>query len=111
MRFFQQRFQSAVQLDAVARDLVFAAHYRPPESLLGVGHKAQGELLSHEALHQTFRIRKVFLPATGPAIRLRLCEMERPADRARALARPALRPPVQLQCPPRPGANTARSIP
>jgi hypothetical protein len=62
-----------------------------------LGTKAQGELLRHEALHQTFRIRKVFLSATGPAIRLRLCEVERPADRARALARPALRPPVQLQ--------------
>jgi hypothetical protein len=58
--------------------------HRPPESLLGVGHKAQGELLSHEALHQTFRIRKVFLPATGPAIRQRVCEVECPADRARA---------------------------
>ena len=39
-----------IDLDhTVARDLVLAAHHRPPESLLGVGHKAQGELLSHEA--------------------------------------------------------------
>jgi len=27
---------------------------RPPDPLLGVGHKAQDELLSHEALHQPF---------------------------------------------------------
>lgn len=53
-----------MQLHAVAGDLVFAAHHRPPGSLFGVGHKAQGELLSHEALHQTFRIRSE-LPLTG----------------------------------------------
>jgi hypothetical protein len=39
VRFFQQRYQSVVQLHAIARDLVFAAHHRPPESLFGVGHK------------------------------------------------------------------------
>jgi hypothetical protein len=67
MRFFQQRFQSAVQLHTVARDLVFAAHHRPPEALLGVDYKAQGQLLSHGALHQTFGVGKVFLPATTTA--------------------------------------------
>ena len=98
VRFFEQRFQSVVELDAVARDLVLPAHHGPPEPLLGVGHKAQGELLCDQPLHQTFRVRKVLLATTRPAIRLRLCKVERPGERARAVARPALRPPVLLQC-------------
>ncbi len=41
------------------------------------GHKAQGQLLGHEPLHQSLCIGKVFLPTPRPAIRLRLCQMQR----------------------------------
>src|SRR4029450_4742502 len=110
VRFFQQRFQSIVQLHAVARDLVLAAHHRPPESLLGVGHKAQGELLGHQTLHQSFGIRKVPFAPAGATIGLRLRKVKGPGHGARSCARPAHRPPVLLQCLPR-VASTARSIP
>jgi hypothetical protein len=95
--FLEERFQPVVELDAAARDLVLAAHHGPAEPLLGVGHEAQRELLGHEAFDQTFRIRKVFLAAASPTIRRGLGKMERPRYRARVCARPALRPPVQLQ--------------
>ena len=98
MRFLEQRFQSVVQLHAVARDLVLAAHHGPPEPLLGVGHKAQGELLGHQALHQSFGIRKVPFAPAGATIGLRLRKVKGPRHRARSCARPAHRPPVLLQC-------------
>ena len=95
--FFEERLQSVVELDAAARDLVLAAHHGPPEPLLGVGHKAQGEFLGDQPLHQTFRIRKVLLAPAGAAIRLRLCKVERPGEQGAHRARPALRSPVPLQ--------------
>ena len=95
--FLEERLQPIVQLYAAARDLVFAAHHGPPEPLLGIGPEAQGELLRDQALHQTFGVWKVLLAAAGPAIRLRLCEVERPREWARAGAGPALRSPVQFQ--------------
>ena len=87
VRFLEQRLQPVVELHAVARDLVLAAHHGPPEPLLGVGHKAQGQLLRDQALHQPLRIREVLLAAAGPAIRLRLGEMERARRAARAPSR------------------------
>ena len=78
MRFFEQRFESVVKLHAGTRNLILSAHHCPPEPLLGVGHKAQGEFLGHQVLHWTLRIRKVLLAAAGPAVRLRLCKVERP---------------------------------
>jgi len=95
--FFEQRLQSIVELDAVARDLILASHHGPPEPLFGVGHKAQGELLGHQTLHEPFGVRKVLLPTASATIRLRLRKVERPRQWARAVAVPALRPPVQLQ--------------
>ena len=97
VRFLEQRLQSVVELHAVAGDLVLAAHHGPPEPLLGVGHKAQGQLLRDQAFHQPLRIREVLLAAAGPTIRLRLGEMERAREARRTVARPALRPPVLLQ--------------
>jgi hypothetical protein len=40
MRFFEERFEPVVQLDAIARELIAATHHRPPEPLLRVGHEA-----------------------------------------------------------------------
>jgi hypothetical protein len=37
--FLEERLQPIVQLDATAGDLVFAAHRRPPQALLGVWTK------------------------------------------------------------------------
>ena len=97
VRFLEQRFQAVLQLDAVARDLVLAPHHGPPEPLLGVGHKAQGQLLSDQPLHQPLRIREILLAPAGSAIRLRLGEMQRARHARSTRARPALRPPVPLQ--------------
>ena len=96
MGFLEERFQPIVELNAAARDLVLAPHDGPPEALFGVGHEAQGELLRDQPLHQTFGVRKVLLAPDGPAIRLRLCEVERPREWARAVAGPTLRSPVQF---------------
>jgi dienelactone hydrolase len=74
VRFLQQAFQPVLQLDAVARDLVLPAHHRPPEPLLHVRHKAERQLLRHQALHQPLGIGKILLPPTGAAIRLGLCQ-------------------------------------
>jgi hypothetical protein len=40
MRFFKERFEAVLQLDAIARELIPTTHHRPPEALLGVGHEA-----------------------------------------------------------------------
>ena len=98
MRFLKQRFQSVVQLHAVARDLALAAHHRPPEPLLRVRHKTRGELLGHQALHQSFGIRKVPFAPAGTTIGLGLRKVKGPEHGARSYARPAPRPPVLLQC-------------
>jgi len=45
-----------------------------PQSLFGIGHKAQGQLLGHEPLHQSLCIGGILLPPPRPAIRLRLCQ-------------------------------------
>jgi hypothetical protein len=58
---------------------------------------AQGELLRDQALHQSFRIRDVLLAAPGPAIRLRLGEMQRTREVRRSVVRPAARSPVLFQ--------------
>src|SRR5229473_1435264 len=63
MGLFQQTLQSVLQLDPVAGQLVLSAHYGAPQSLFGIGHKAQGQLLGHEPLHQPFRIVEILLPS------------------------------------------------
>ena len=45
MGFLEQRLQPIVELDTVTRELVLAAHHRPPEPLFRIGHEAQGQLL------------------------------------------------------------------
>jgi hypothetical protein len=95
--FLEERLQPIVELHAVASDLVLAAHHGPPKPLLDVGHKTKDQLLRDQALHQTFRVRKVSLPPAGGPIGLGLCKVQRAGDRARISARPALRSPVPLQ--------------
>jgi hypothetical protein len=97
VRFFEQRFQAVLQLDAVERDLVLAPHHGPPEPLLDVGYKAQGQLLSDQPLHQSLRIGEISPAPTGPPVGLRLGEMQRARHPRGAHARPALRSPVLLQ--------------
>src|SRR5712691_4137458 len=72
MRLFQQTLQSVLQLYLVAGQLVLSAHYGAPQSLFGIGHKAQGQLLGHEPFYQSFRIGEILLPPLRPAIGLRL---------------------------------------
>ena len=97
VRFLEQRLQSVLELHAIAGDLVLAPHHGAPEPLLGVGHEAQGQLLGDQALHQPLRIGEVLLAAAGPAIRLRLGEMERAREARRAVARAASGSPVLFQ--------------
>ena len=97
VRFLEQRFQPVLELHAVAGDLILAPHHGAPEPLLGVRHKAQGQFLGDQALHQPFGIRKVLLAAAGAAIRLRLGEVQRPREATRGRTLPTLRPPVLFQ--------------
>ena len=53
MGLFQQTLQSVLQLYPVAGQLVLSAHHGAPQSLFGIGHKAQGQLLGHKPLHQS----------------------------------------------------------
>ena len=53
--------------------------------------------MGDQALDEPFSVRKVLLPTAGATIRLRLGKGERPRHRGRAVAAPALWPPVQLQ--------------
>ena len=111
VRFLEQRLQSVVELHAVPGDLVLAPHHGAPEPLLGVGHEAQGQLLRDQAFHQPLRIREVLLAAPGPAIRLRLGEMERAREPRRTVARTASGAPVLFQRFPHRPPVPARSTP
>src|SRR5438445_281522 len=76
MRFFQQGLQLILQTDFVPRPLIPCACECPPQSLLGVGHKAQNQLLGNQPLHQTFRVPKVFLAPASSADGQCLRQME-----------------------------------
>jgi len=76
VRFLEQRLQSVLELYAVPRHLIPTPHHGAPQPLLHVGDEAQAELLGDQAFQQPLRIREVLLPASRPAIRLRLGEME-----------------------------------
>ena len=76
MRFFQQCLQLILQTDFVPRPLILCACECPPQSLFGIGHKAQSQLLGNQPLHQTFRVRKVFLAPASSAVGQCLRQME-----------------------------------
>ena len=61
---------------SIPRLLVLGAGERPPQALLAIGHKAQGQLLGHQPLHQTFRVGEIFLAPVRRAVRLRLGQMQ-----------------------------------
>ena len=44
---FQQRLQMVLQPRPNARQLVLSPRHRPPQTLLGIGHKTQGQLPGH----------------------------------------------------------------
>src|SRR5687768_9218970 len=94
MRFFEERFEPVLQLDAIAGELIAATHHRSPKPLFRAGHETERRFLRDQTLHQTFGIRKVLLPPADAAIRLRLREIE---VRGRALARAAAWLPTSLQ--------------
>src|SRR5215831_9971385 len=50
MGFFQQCLQLILQTYFVTRPLILCARECPPETLFGIGHKAQGQLLRQAAL-------------------------------------------------------------
>jgi serine/threonine protein kinase len=61
--------------------LVLPSRHRPPESLLGIRHEAEGEFLRDQPLDQAFRVRKVSLASARTLVRLRLRQMQRPRHR------------------------------
>jgi hypothetical protein len=89
--------QLVLEPDSVARELELPAHHRAPQPLLGVRHKAQGQLLGHQPFHQAFGIGKVLLSSAWPAIGLGLGEVQRARRRPGALSRLAAWLPVPLQ--------------
>src|SRR6516165_8813388 len=69
MGFFKQSLQLVLQPRVIARQLVLCAHHCAPEPLFSIGHKAQGQLLSHQPLHQPFGAsRKSFLRPRRPRL-------------------------------------------
>jgi hypothetical protein len=64
-----------MELNPIPRELIAAPHDGPPEPLLGIWNKAEGQLLCDQALDEPFRIGKIFLPSAGATIRLRVREM------------------------------------
>jgi hypothetical protein len=56
MGFFQKGLQLVVQPHPVAPQLILLARYRPPQTLLGIRHKAQRQFPGHQPLHQAFGI-------------------------------------------------------
>ena len=82
----------------IARQLVFLARYGSPQTLLGIGHKTQSQLPSHEPLDQTFGIKEILLASLSPAVGLRLRQMQRSRLTACAFPLLAYRLPIPLQC-------------
>src|SRR5260370_13115881 len=76
MRFFQQCLQLILQTYFVPRPLILCACECPPQSLFGIGHKAQDQLLGTQRMYKTFLITKVFLASAPSAIGQRLRKME-----------------------------------
>ena len=60
----------------VTPELILYARHGPPETLFGMGHETQGQLLRHEPLHQTFGIAKVSFASPPPTVGQGLRPME-----------------------------------
>ena len=100
MGFFQQRLQLILQTDFVPRPLILSAGQCPPLALFAIGHKAQGQLLRHKPLYQTFRIPKIFLASAPSTIGQRLCQMECSRHFPGTFPFLTARFPVPFQCAP-----------
>jgi hypothetical protein len=91
---------------------VLAADHGAPESLLGVAHEAQSQLLRDQTFRQPLRIGEVLLASAGSAIRLRWGGMECARKPWRPVSRPATGTPMLLEClPHRPAVRRGRSKP
>jgi hypothetical protein len=100
MGFFQQCFQLIVQPYFVTPELVLCARHGPPETLFAIGHEAQGQLLRHQPLQQTFGIAKVSLASPPPTIGQGLRQMESSRHPARTFPLHTAWLPVPLHRPP-----------
>ena len=111
MGLFQKRLQLVLQPHVIARQLVLPARHRPPQTLLGIGHKAESQFSGHQSLDQTFGIGKIPLASPPPAIGLRLRQMQR--SRLSALRLPASRGAASSTVPalPKLVSNIGPSIP
>ena len=101
MRFFQQCLQLILQTDFVPRPLILCAGECPPQSLFAIGHKAQNQLLGNQPLHQTFRVRKVFLAPASSAVGQCLRQMECSRHFPGTFPILTARFPVPFECAPR----------
>src|SRR5439155_8196851 len=68
------RFWSCTRL--ITRQLIFVTRYRPPQTLLPIGNKAQGQLTGDQPLHQAFGVGEVVLAPPRSPVRLRLRQMQ-----------------------------------
>ena len=96
VRFLEERFQPAVELHAVPSDLVLAPHYRPPQPLFHVRHKAQGEFLRDQAFHHRSASGKSFFRPPGPRFDCAWARWTCPQGAARR-TRPTSGAPVLFQ--------------
>src|SRR6266403_979857 len=97
MGLFQKRLQLVLQPHPIAPQLVLLARYLPPQTLLGIGHKAQSQFPGHQPLHQAFGVGEIPLASPSSAIGLRLRQMQRSGPPPCAFSLLAYRLPIPFQ--------------
>ena len=100
MSLFQQSLHLVLQPHPIAPQLVLLARLRPPQTLLGVGHKAQNQFASHQPFYQAFGIDEIPLASPSAAIGLRLRQMQRSGPAPCAFSLLAQRFPIPFQSSP-----------
>ncbi len=68
MGLFQQRLHLVLQPYPIAPQLILLVRNCPPQTLLGIGHKAQNQFPGHQPLHQAFGVGEI--PRASPSPRL-----------------------------------------
>src|SRR5215467_6289037 len=94
---FQQRLHLVLQAHVITRELILPACHRPPQTLLGIGHKAQRQFPGHQPLHQAFGIGEITLASPSYAIGLRLRQVQRSGLPSCAFWLLAYRLPIPFQ--------------
>jgi hypothetical protein len=75
MGFFQQSFQLILRAHFVAGPLPPSARDGAPQALFAIGHKAEGQFIGHQPLHQPFGVGEVPLGALAQRRTLRIRQL------------------------------------